>query len=94
MTLKLMVETKVPDLLHVKITDAANKRWEVPEQLLAKSAEQIKGARIPITCMSCSHHVSLHVLILCPFCIQKMGRSQRDLNWWMCSFAASLSNRR
>ena len=43
-TLRLSVETAVPDLLHVKITDAANKRWEVPEKLLAKSAEQIKGA--------------------------------------------------
>ena len=44
-TLRLEVETNVPDLLHVKITDAANKRWEVPDKLLAKTAEQIKGGR-------------------------------------------------
>ena len=42
-TLRLSVEAKVPDLVHVKITDAANKRWEVPDQLLADSAEQIKS---------------------------------------------------
>ena len=41
--LKLEVETNIPDLLHVKITDAANKRWEVPEKLLAKTAEQMKS---------------------------------------------------
>ena len=45
-TLRLEVETNVPDLLHVKITDAAKKRWEVPDKLLAESAEQIKGGRI------------------------------------------------
>ena len=41
--LKLEVETNIPDLLHVKITDVANKRWEVPENLLAKTAEQMKS---------------------------------------------------
>ena len=40
-TLRLSVEIKIPDLVHVKITDAASKRWEVPDQLLANSAEQI-----------------------------------------------------
>lgn len=44
-TLRLEVETNVADLLHVKITDAAKKRWEVPDKLLAESAEQIKGGR-------------------------------------------------
>ena len=42
--LRLEVETSVPDLLHVKITDAARRRWEVPHSLLHTSAEHIKGA--------------------------------------------------
>ena len=41
--LRLEVETSVPDLLHVKITDARRRRWEVPQSLLHKSAEYIKG---------------------------------------------------
>ena len=41
--LRLEVETSVPDLLHVKITDARRRRWEVPQSLLHTSAEHIKG---------------------------------------------------
>ena len=41
--LRLEVETSVPDLLHVKITDARRRRWEVPHALLHTSAEHIKG---------------------------------------------------
>ena len=41
--LRLEVETSVPDLLHVKITDTARKRWEVPQSLLHTSAEHING---------------------------------------------------
>ena len=94
-TLKLTVETKVPDLLHVKITDAANKRWEVPEQLLAKSAEQIKGLRISTTCMSCSRHVSLACANSCTLRIQVMGRPQNALSRrGGFTFAARLSVRR
>ena len=45
--LRLEVETGVPDLLHVKITDARQRRWEVPQSLLHTSAEHIKGTPSP-----------------------------------------------
>ena len=41
--LRLEVETSVPELLHVKITDVRQRRWEVPQSLLHTSAEHIKG---------------------------------------------------
>lgn len=48
--LRLEVETNIPDLLHVKITDAGQKRYEVPESLLSKSAEQMKGKAMHLGC--------------------------------------------
>ena len=93
-TLKLTVETKVPDLLHVKITDAANKRWEVPEQLLAKSAEQIKGLRICTTHIACSHLASPKCANFCPLCIQTMGSPQSALLGGRLILSVYLSLRR
>lgn len=42
--LRLAVDESLPDTLHVKITDAEGKRWQVPRSLLANSASDIAGA--------------------------------------------------
>lgn len=42
--LKLTVDESLPDVLHVKITDAEGKRWQVPRSLLADTASEIAGA--------------------------------------------------
>ena len=42
--LRLSVDESLPDILHVKITDAEGKRWQVPRSLLADSASDMAGA--------------------------------------------------
>ena len=42
--LKLKIDESLPDILHVKITDAEGKRWQVPRSLLADTASEIAGA--------------------------------------------------
>ena len=41
--LRLQVDASLPDILHVKLTDAEGKRWQVPHALLASSAARIPG---------------------------------------------------
>ena len=42
--LRLTIDESLPDILHVKITDAEGKRWQVPRSLLAETASDIDGA--------------------------------------------------
>ena len=54
--LTLTVDASLPDVLHVKLTDADGKRWQVPPSLLATSAGSAPGepAVLPSTLvMSC-----------------------------------------
>ena len=53
--LKFTVDESLPDVLHVKITDAEGKRWQVPRSLLADSASEIAGAPAAPTAMHVTH---------------------------------------
>ncbi|EIE26263.1 hypothetical protein COCSUDRAFT_64412 [Coccomyxa subellipsoidea C-169] len=42
--LKLEADTRIPDILRVRITDPHDKRWEVPRELLAQTPEEVADA--------------------------------------------------
>lgn len=41
--LKVSVDTSIPDILHIKITDAEKERWEVPVDLLPRGTADLTG---------------------------------------------------
>lgn len=41
--LRLSVDSSIPDILHIKITDADKDRWEVPTDLLSGTPEELAG---------------------------------------------------
>jgi hypothetical protein len=41
--LRLEVDSRIPDILRVRITDPNEQRWEVPRELLAQTPEEAAG---------------------------------------------------
>lgn len=62
--LRLEVDSRIPDILRVRITDPHEKRWEVPRELLAKTPEEVAGSGpppafvSPVLCCPCLYQAS------------------------------------